>query len=196
MSLVDREVDPRHELAAVTKAIQNDGDNAVLFNNVSGTNFPVVSNLYGSHKRICEIIGAAEDGFCKRWKEISQSPVKHEIYENIEMPGDIVSGKLSDLPLITYHEKDAGPYLNAASTAKEAARQFVRENGNRLAGFLKCTNLHKVHGVPPEKSTTHFMRYVYRAAAEKLYADGFFSDALTKSGLLALFYEKNIDFYA
>ena len=40
------------------------------------------------------------------------------------------------------------------------------------------------------------MRYVYRAAAEKLFADGFFSDALTKSGLLALFYEKTIDFYA
>jgi UbiD family decarboxylase len=113
MSLVDREVNPRHELPAVTKAVQNNGENAVLFNNVSGTNFPVVSNLYGSHKRICEIIGAAEDGFCKRWKEINQTPIEHEIYENIEMPGDIISGKLSDLPLITYHEKDAGPYFTS-----------------------------------------------------------------------------------
>lgn len=114
MCVIEREVSPKHEQAAVTKAIQNTSENAALFKNVSGTEFPVVSNLYGSHDRLRKLIGAPKDGFCKRWKEILQQPLEHDVYENVEMPDDIVSGKLSDLPLITYHGKDAGPYFTSA----------------------------------------------------------------------------------
>lgn len=114
MLRVNREVDPLFELAAVTKAVQNSGENAVIFENVANTQFKVVSNLYGSHSRLCELIGASNGGFCKRWCEILKQPIDHEIYEYIDMPSDLVSGKLSDLPLITYHEKDAGPYFTSA----------------------------------------------------------------------------------
>lgn len=114
MTVIEREVSPKHEQAAVTKAVQNISENAVLFKHVSGTEFPVVSNLYGSHDRLRKLIDAPKDGFCKRWKELLQQPLEHEVYENIEMPDDLVSGKLSDLPLITYHEKDAGPYFTSA----------------------------------------------------------------------------------
>lgn len=114
MSVIEREVSPKHELAAVTKAVQIISENAVLFKHISGTEFPVVSNLYGSHDRLRKLIGAPKDGFCKRWKELLQHPLECEVYENIEMPDDLVSGKLSDLPLITYHEKDAGPYFTSA----------------------------------------------------------------------------------
>jgi len=113
VSIIDREVSPKHELAAVNNAIQNAGENIALFNNVAGTDFPVVSNLYGSYERICEIIGAPKDGFCKQWKKITHTPLEHEIYEDIDLPDDVISGKLTDLPLITYHEKDAGPYFTS-----------------------------------------------------------------------------------
>ena len=53
--LVDREVDPRFELAAVTQCVQREGQQAVLFNKVAGTSLPVVSNLYGSHERLCRL---------------------------------------------------------------------------------------------------------------------------------------------
>ncbi|QIB67064.1 UbiD family decarboxylase domain-containing protein [Kineobactrum salinum] len=58
MSIVDRRVAPEFELAAVTRAVQDAGDNAVLFAEVANTDFSVVSNLYGSHARLCELIGA------------------------------------------------------------------------------------------------------------------------------------------
>ena len=54
--VVEREVDPRFELAAVTKRVQQTGDQGVLFRNVAGTPLPVVSNLYGSHDRLCRLI--------------------------------------------------------------------------------------------------------------------------------------------
>ena len=113
LSVIDKEVDPRHELAAVTRAAQLAGEKAVLFNNVNGTSFPVITNIYASYKRICEIIGAPEDGFCKQWKEITDSDIQHDIYENVDASAKITSGKLSELPLITYHEKDAGAYFTS-----------------------------------------------------------------------------------
>lgn len=114
MFVVERNVNPKYELAAVTKSVQNSSENAVLFKNITDSDFPVVSNLYGSHSRLCNIIGAQQQTFCQRWGEILNQPRTHEIYNNIEMPNDIISGKLSDLPLITYHEKDAGPYFTSA----------------------------------------------------------------------------------
>ena len=112
--VVNRQVDPRFELAAVTKAVQKNSDNAVIFKQVAGTEFSVVSNLYGSHERLCRLIDAPQDSFCRRWKELLQQPLLHDLYQTVPEPEDLVSGKLSDLPLSTYHEKDAGPYLTSA----------------------------------------------------------------------------------
>ena len=113
LAVVDKEVDPGHELAAVTKAVQLAGEKAVLFNNVKGTKLPVISNVYASYKRICDIIGAREDGFCQRWKEITDGELQHDIYETVDTEAGLISGKLSELPLITYHEKDAGTYFTS-----------------------------------------------------------------------------------
>jgi len=112
--IVDRKVDPRFELAAVTSQIQKAGDKAVLFRNVAGSALPVVSNLYGSYPRLCRMIGAPADGFCRTWHEILRRPLTHEISETAAAPVDVVPSALSELPLITYHEKDAGPYFTSA----------------------------------------------------------------------------------
>jgi UbiD family decarboxylase len=113
---VDREVDPLHELAAVTKKVQLQGDQAIQFNKVKGTDFPVVTNLYGSRRRLCELIDAPLDGFCKTWSGIinSSQGLTTEPTRIVDAPVDRIEGKLSDLPLITYHEKDAGPYFTSA----------------------------------------------------------------------------------
>ena len=63
LAIVRRPVAPRHQLAAVTKAVQKAGDQAVLFESVEGTDLPVVSNLYGSHERLCRLIGAGDKTF-------------------------------------------------------------------------------------------------------------------------------------
>jgi len=112
--VIEKPVSPQFELAAVTKQIQMTSRKAVLFKNVRGTAMPVVSNLYGSHERLCRLIGADRNNFCKTWAEVLKKPLGYQPYENVSMPADVVSGKLSDLPLITYHERDAGPYFTSA----------------------------------------------------------------------------------
>lgn len=112
--IVEREVNPKFELAAVTSQVQKSGDKAVLFKKVTGTPLPVVSNLYGSYPRLCEFIGARTDNFCRSWDEILRQPLLHATCEASAASTDAVRSSLSELPLITYHEKDAGPYFTSA----------------------------------------------------------------------------------
>ena len=58
MRFVEREVDPRFELAAVVERSQRESPQPVLFRNVRGSRLPVVSNVYGSNQRVAEILRA------------------------------------------------------------------------------------------------------------------------------------------
>lgn len=113
---VSRTVDPEFELAAVTKAAQVRGEKAVLFENIEGSSMPVVTNLYGSHRRLCHLIGASQTNFCQRWLDVAESVATSpdEYCEQVARPNDRVEGLLRDLPLITYHEKDGGSYFTSA----------------------------------------------------------------------------------
>jgi 4-hydroxybenzoate decarboxylase len=113
---VSREVNPEFELAAVTRAFQQRHDDPVLFENVHGTNLPVVTNLYSSRARLNALIDAGDDGFCLRWNQVMDGLDQHNAPESAEeeRPADLVDGKLTDLPLITYHAADAGPYFTSA----------------------------------------------------------------------------------
>ncbi|MEJ8566236.1 UbiD family decarboxylase [Elongatibacter sediminis] len=114
--VVEREVDPRHELAAVTKKAQMQGDQALLFERVSGSKLPVATNLYNSRRRLCELAGAPLDGFCRHWSQLVDGIGEggEETTRAAQDPAPRRDGALSDLPLITYHGKDAGPYFTSA----------------------------------------------------------------------------------
>ena len=86
---------------------------------MEGTDLPVVSNLYGSHERLCRLIGAGDKTFCQRWIELTEACIAGRDADVLEpAPGPVDtefrSGKLSDLPAITYHARDAGPYFTSA----------------------------------------------------------------------------------
>ena len=103
---VAREVDPRFELAAVTRAAQRAGDRAVLFRKVRGSRLPVVTNVYGSRRRLLGMIGAKDGRFAPRFAELCENlaPVP-----SLTVETQRVEGSLLDLPQIVYHERDGGP---------------------------------------------------------------------------------------
>ena len=112
-------VDPTHQLAAVTRAVQRAGGEAVLFENVAGTTMPVVSNLFGSHARLCAMIGTGDKTFCQRWIELTEAciaaaPGSFTRPATAAEEDGFISGRLSDLPAITWHERDGGPYFTSA----------------------------------------------------------------------------------
>ena len=115
MNIVEKEVDPQFELAAVVGRSQLESEKPVLFRNVKGTTVPVISNVYGSHTRLCEIIGTGKGNFCKHWQSIidEQLPGPDEYVEPVSDGVGYIEGKMSDLPHITYFEHDAGPYITA-----------------------------------------------------------------------------------
>jgi UbiD family decarboxylase len=119
---VHREVDPKHELAAVTQAAMRRWNKPILFHRVAGTTLPVLTNLYGSRERLADIIGIAPDDFCRQWTNLTglggavAGPLKLEV----PVAPELIECRLSDLPLLTYSERDGGPYFTSAMfVAKE-----------------------------------------------------------------------------
>jgi UbiD family decarboxylase len=113
---VRRPVDPKHELAAVTDAAHKRWGKPILFHNVIGSRLPVLTNIYGSRARLAEIIGIVPDEFCKQWSNLeaiasSRGAPPSSPHEQVL---EYVECRLSDLPLITYSERDAAPYFTSA----------------------------------------------------------------------------------
>ena len=115
MLVVEREVDPRFELAVVMSRLQRESDRPILFRNVRGARFPVVANVYGSFARMHELVDAKPGCLNEIWKQILDSRPRHsyDYINEVAVPADLARGVLSDLPQITYREKDAAPDITA-----------------------------------------------------------------------------------
>jgi UbiD family decarboxylase len=117
--VVDREVDPRYELAAVTQRAEKTINKPLLFTRVGHTDLPVITNLYGSRDRLARIIRTKPSEFNTTWSRLTEptskeGPSGNSLFRQIPPPEDLISGRLSDLPLITYCERDAAPYITSA----------------------------------------------------------------------------------
>ena len=113
--VTDTPVAARHELAAVTQKVQQTTNQPILFNNVSGSALPVLTNTYGSRERLAEILGIEPHDFCRKWSELtSLGSFEGPLKRSVPMPNDLIDCQLSDLPLITYSERDGGPYFTSA----------------------------------------------------------------------------------
>jgi UbiD family decarboxylase len=108
--IVDREVSGQFELAAVTQQSQRESDAALLFRNVAGSRYPVMTNIFGSRPRLTQMLGGTAS-FCRCWTQLMATPVIPPVA--VAEPADLQEIRLSDLPAITYFELDAGPYLTA-----------------------------------------------------------------------------------
>jgi len=113
---VEREVDPKHELAAVTAAAHRRWGKPILFHRVKGTTLPVLTNIYGSRERLAEILGIGPLEFCRKWSALAQIANTRDVgLRTATQTNDrLVDCKMSDLPLITYSERDGGPYFTSA----------------------------------------------------------------------------------
>lgn len=112
---IGREVDPRHEAAAVARRLQRETRRPVLFEKVRGSSIPVLMNVYSDHQRLREIVRCeTNETFCARMdREISLSAKLEQPTELQDCPPDWISGTLSDLPILTYHARDGGPYITS-----------------------------------------------------------------------------------
>ena len=70
---VDTEVDPYLELAEVHRRLIEQGGPAILFKRVKGSRYPVVTNLFGTTKRIELAFGPKPEQFVKDLVSVAES---------------------------------------------------------------------------------------------------------------------------
>jgi len=113
--VVEREVDPFHELAAITHQAMKRWGKPILFRHVKGTKFPVITNIYGARERLAEVIGIDARDFCRQWSNLANlGAASNEAPFIYGADTDLIECKLSDLPLITYSDRDGAPYFTSA----------------------------------------------------------------------------------
>ncbi|MGB3413085.1 MAG: hypothetical protein WBA28_00060, partial [Microbacteriaceae bacterium] len=112
---IDQAVDKKFEVASFL-GLFDDGP-AVRFNNVSGTDFPVVGNMLNSRARIAQAIGCSTKQITEKITEATvsgQEPIvvtdaPCQDFVRLASEGEL----LEALPIPYFFEKDSGPYISA-----------------------------------------------------------------------------------
>jgi UbiD family decarboxylase len=136
--IVSRAIDPAYEITALVAKLEKEGRRrpVLLFENVKGSSFPVLTNLHASRSRLAAAIHAAPDRMLETYLRAMERPVAPRVVatgpvkEVVWRGGDV---DLSALPQIVHHERDAGPYVTAAiSFARDPAGETWNCAYNRL----------------------------------------------------------------
>jgi UbiD family decarboxylase len=136
--IVSRPVDPAYEITALVARLEKEGRRrpVLLFENVKGTSFPVLTNVHASRSRLAAAIGAAPDRMLPTYLAAMERPVAPRVVatgpvkEVVRRGADVDLGLL---PQIVHHDRDAGPYLTAAiSFARDPASEMWNCAYNRL----------------------------------------------------------------
>jgi UbiD family decarboxylase len=120
--VVDREVDPRHETAAiVVKLEQRQRSPVIVFERVRGTSLAVVTNVCGAQGRLALALGCGLREIATRYAAGAEQPIAPVVVDDAPVHEVVVRGDAVDLgalPPLVYHAGDASePYITAAIVA-------------------------------------------------------------------------------
>jgi len=108
---VKEEVSTRFEVSFVMKSFDSQGP-ILLFEKVKDYDTKIVANVCGTRKRICEALGVGQDGLYRRLTEAWRSRRKPRIVAD-DGAKKIADIDLSEVPVLTHFERDAGPYVTS-----------------------------------------------------------------------------------
>jgi len=129
---IDAQVDPYLEIAEIHRRVIARGGPALLFTNVVGSKFPVVTNLFGTNKRMELAFGRRPQQFVKDLVRAAETLMPPSLNKIWSMRGLIFDGlkvgtkkvktgpildihkappKFTELPLLTSWHSDGGPFV-------------------------------------------------------------------------------------
>ena len=129
---ITAEVDPNLELAEIHRRVVAAGGPALLFRNVKGAQLPLVTNLYGTARRVEFAFGDRGQKFLERLVHVAETavpPTLSKIWDARDIPATLLrvgmsrrsrgpvtevvekGGSLDALPIITSWPDDGGPFL-------------------------------------------------------------------------------------
>jgi UbiD family decarboxylase len=132
LTTIEAEVDPYLELAEIHRRVIAAGGPALLFKRVKGSSFPVVTNLFGTAKRIELAFGRKPEQFIKQVVRVAESllpPKRAELWKHRALVRDFLKlgtrtvsrgpvtevveqpAHLDQLPVLTTWHEDGGPFI-------------------------------------------------------------------------------------
>ncbi len=120
---VKREVDPKYETAAILTKLEEKRKLPILFyEKVKGSSLPVVANVYSTKKKIASSIGIDPRNFRERYIEAIENKIPPRVVSDGPVMDESIGEKdvdIGTLPMMTYHEGDAAPYITAGIVVAE-----------------------------------------------------------------------------
>ncbi|HUG53345.1 MAG TPA: UbiD family decarboxylase [Vicinamibacteria bacterium] len=143
LAVVEAEVDPRLEAAEVHRRVIAAGGPALLFTRVAGSDFPLVTNLFGTAARAELAFGRAPQRLVRRLAELAQTllpPSPGRLWQARDVIGqawrigtrrrdgpvmDVVEDdvRLDRLPALTSWPDDGGPFITTPAVYTEHPRR-------------------------------------------------------------------------
>jgi 4-hydroxybenzoate decarboxylase subunit C len=129
---IKAEVDPYLEVAEIHRRVIEQGGPALLFKRVKGSRFPVVTNLFGTERRLGLAFGPKPEKFVRAMTQIAESllPLKtSELWRHRATAVDLLrlgtakttrspvtqvisrTPRLDQLPVLTTWQEDGGPFI-------------------------------------------------------------------------------------
>ena len=136
--VVSRPVDPAYEITALVVKLEKERRKRpiLLFENVKGTKFPVLTNVHASRSRLALALNCSPDAMLTTYLKAMDKPIAPRVVSTAAVQEVVLTGSEVDLyalPQIVHHQGDAGPYITAAiSFAKDPASDTWNCAYNRL----------------------------------------------------------------
>jgi UbiD family decarboxylase len=129
---IKAEVDPYLELAEIHRRVIAEGGPALLFERVKGSRYPVVTNLFGTERRIDLAFGPRPEALVRELVQIAESilpPKPAELWSHRSIALELLRlgtkktsrspvtqvedrpARLDQLPVLTTWQEDGGPFI-------------------------------------------------------------------------------------
>jgi UbiD family decarboxylase len=149
---VEKDVDRSSQVPSILFKLSGKGY-AVLFKRVKGSSFPLVGNLVTSRRMLGLALGCDPTRVPQVWYQrckhlvppvlVDRGPVQEVIRTGTE-------ARLTDLPVVTHAEKDAGPYITAGVVVAKDPDTGIRNLSiNRM--LLLDEHAAAIRSMPPQQ---------------------------------------------
>ena len=130
---VDAELAPEFEIPAALRYLDRRDDRTILFRRVKGYTVPVVGNVFQNYRNIAMALGLQDSrAVLAEYRKRSKELIKPEVRQSGPVKEIIVRQDidiLREMPVLTHHEKDAGPYFSSAVTIARDPQTGIRGIG-------------------------------------------------------------------
>jgi len=142
----------KYEISAVVDVIDKRSGQAVIFENVEGYNTPVIGNLLSKHRRAALAMGVTEKHLVQEYMKRVQTRVKPRIVSDGPVKEMVFEDKIDimrEIPVLTHHERDIGPYFTSGVVVAKDPETEVRGMGIHRVQLRSANEISLNLATPP-----------------------------------------------